>query len=354
MKMRFQHVCIEAFGYALPKESYSSLVIEEQLAPLYQRLGLTPGRLEQLTGVAERRLWPLGTRPSSVAAEAAEDLFSRQNLTAAELQQFKGEIDLLIFTGVCRDALEPATASVVHHRLGLAPSCMVLDLSNACLGFLNAMTLASSLIERGDAKRALIVSGENAAPLYEHTLRELKDSNSEELFRQRLVNLTLGSAAVACTLVHSSSVTAPEVSSRRLLGGLAQADSSAHGLCVGQGDLQYQSMETHTAELLREGLKLAQHSWKLFLEHLGWQKHTAEHIFTHQVSRSHQEKLLSLLGINTLKHSTQIPTLGNTGSVAAPLSLFLAAEQGQLKPGDKFALLGIGSGLNTLMLGGAW
>jgi 3-oxoacyl-[acyl-carrier-protein] synthase-3 len=49
-----------------------------------------------------------------------------------------------------------------------------------------------------------------------------------------------------------------------------------------------------------------------------------------------------------------VETLGNTGSAALPLSLSRAVEAGFVRTGDKVALLGIGSGLNCLMLGLEW
>ena len=66
--MRFQQVCIESLGYTLPEEILSSDEIERRLAPLYQRLRLPEGRLELMSGIKERRLWPKGTRPSEMRA----------------------------------------------------------------------------------------------------------------------------------------------------------------------------------------------------------------------------------------------------------------------------------------------
>lgn len=43
--------------------------------------------------------------------------------------------------------------------------------------------------------------------------------------------------------------------------------------------------------------------------------------------------------------------LGNTGAVALPMAAALGIERGHIEPGDNVALLGIGSGLNSLMLG---
>ena len=72
---------------------------------------------------------------------------------------------------VCRDRLEPATAAYVHQALGLPGHTQILDVSNACLGFLNALVMAAGMIESGQIERALIVAGENGRPLLERTLR---------------------------------------------------------------------------------------------------------------------------------------------------------------------------------------
>jgi len=62
--MRYQHVCVESIGYCLPPERLSSTALEQRLAPLYSRLRLPEGRLELISGIAERRLWHPGTLPA--------------------------------------------------------------------------------------------------------------------------------------------------------------------------------------------------------------------------------------------------------------------------------------------------
>jgi 3-oxoacyl-[acyl-carrier-protein] synthase-3 len=46
--------------------------------------------------------------------------------------------------------------------------------------------------------------------------------------------------------------------------------------------------------------------------------------------------------------------LGNVGSVSAPITLAMGIEKGRLKSGQRGAILGIGSGINSLMLGIDW
>ena len=68
--MRFDHVCLESIAVALPGEVWTSAQLEEQLRPLYERLRLPFGRLELMTGIRERRVWPDGTLPSDASAAA--------------------------------------------------------------------------------------------------------------------------------------------------------------------------------------------------------------------------------------------------------------------------------------------
>src|SRR5471030_483828 len=128
--MRFENVCIESLAVALPSEILTSAQIEERLRPLYERLKLPAGRLELMTGIRARRVWPAETRPSAASAAAGRAVLAKSSLRADEME-------LLIHAAVCRDMLEPATASFVHHQLGFPAQTQIFDVSNACLGFLN-------------------------------------------------------------------------------------------------------------------------------------------------------------------------------------------------------------------------
>ena len=74
------------------------------------------------------------------------------------------QIGVMINTSVCRAYLEPSTAVAVHHQLGLPTSCLNFDLANACLGFVNGIQLAGTMIDSGQADYALLVDAEGLAP----------------------------------------------------------------------------------------------------------------------------------------------------------------------------------------------
>ena len=74
----------------------------------------------------------------------------------------------------------------------------------------------------------------------------------------------------------------------------------------------------------------------------------------HQVGAAHRDTILRSLGIAPDKDFSTFPYLGNIGTVSLPLTAALAEEREFLRPGDRVGFLGIGSGLNCLMLGVEW
>src|SRR5258708_1571903 len=74
----------------------------------------------------------------------------------------------------------------------------------------------------------------------------------------------------------------------------------------------------------------------------------------HQVGGTHRRMMLESLGLPAERDYATFPWLGNTGSVALPITLALAIENGFIGEQEHVALLGIGSGINCLMLAVDW
>ncbi len=341
--MRFNNVAIAAIAHVEPPEVVTSAQIEERLQPLYERVKLPAGRLELMTGIRERRFWPADTRPSAISAEAG------QKALAQLPEEERKCIDLLIHCGVCRDRLEPSTASYVHGALGLPASTQIFDLSNACLGFMNALVVAAGMIESGQIERALLVSGENGKPLLERTLAQLLDPGlTRKQVKPFFANLTIGAGGVAAVLTRKDLAPA---GAPRLSVAVAQTDSASNRLCEGDasgtGALE---MQTDAVALLEAGVSLARDTWTAFKDASGWNEQTPSRIICHQVGRQHQRRLLEEIGVAPEKDYSTFETLGNAGSVSCPLTFSKGLQTGAIRPGDKAALLGIGSGLCCLML----
>jgi 3-oxoacyl-[acyl-carrier-protein] synthase III len=341
--MRFEHACIESLAVALPDEVWTSADIEARLAPVYERLKLPAGRLELMTGIRERRMWPAGTRPSDASAAAGRAVLAKSGLKAED-------VELFIHAAVSRDMLEPATAAFAHRKIGLSPRAQVMDVSNACLGFLNSLVLAASMIESGQIRCALVAAGENGRPLVEQTLRTLNEQPlSRNDIKPYFANLTIGSGAVAAMVCHRSLAGGR---GHRILGGTARAATAHSELC--QGDThgaEALAMQTDSERLLVAGVELARETWTEFSREHGA---SFDRLICHQVGSVHRRKLYETLGLDLARDFSTFETLGNTGSVALPATLALAAEAGALRTGQRVGLLGIGSGLNCLMLALEW
>ena len=64
--------------------------------------------------------------------------------------------------------------------------------------------------------------------------------------------------------------------------------------------------------------------------------------------------MLQTLGLAEEGDFTTFSWLGNTGSVALPSALALGLRSGFLRPERQVALLGIGSGINSVMMATQW
>jgi len=348
--MKFESVCIEAVACHLPENVVSSAELEQRLAAVYDRLKLPYGRLEMMSGIRERRFWNDGVYPSAIGSIAGEKAIEKSGLD-------RGEIGCLISASVCRDFLEPATASVIHHNLQLPQATHLFDVSNACLGVLNGMVIVASMIELGQIRAGLVVAGENGGPLVDHTIATLRsnpDLKRAEV-KSAFASLTIGSGAAAVLLTHSSL----SRFGHKLLGGEARAATEFNDLCRGNADggMGAEStplMTTDSETLMRQGCLLAGQTWEKTRATLGWSNDDVDRVFCHQVGHLHRKLMYETLCLPLEKDFSTLEFLGNTGSASLPSTLALGEEAGCLKKGDKAALLGIGSGLNCLMLGLEW
>jgi 3-oxoacyl-[acyl-carrier-protein] synthase-3 len=343
--IHYSQVCLDTFGYELPPRTITSEDIENRLAPVYERLNLPAGRLELMSGIKQRRLWHPGTRPSQAATMAGRRVIEKAGVNAKE-------IDCLLFTSVSRDMMEPATASFVHNSLGLSQSALIFDISNACLGFLDGMVMLANMIELGQVRNGLIVSGETAEELLESTLVALLNDPtlSRKSIKPAFASLTIGSGSMGLFMRKTRSTE----DGVRLVHGAWQANTNHSDLCHGGKESNSTLMATNSEELLHRGVETAQGTWERFSAKKGWGKEDIDRYFCHQVGSAHARLLFESLGLSPDKNFETLASLGNVGSVSAPITMAMAIEQKVYTPGEKGALLGIGSGINCMMLGVEW
>ncbi len=347
--LRFEHVRLAAIGALLPEELWTSEQIEQRLAPLYARLKLPEGRLELMSGIAERRVWPTGTVPSGPSIRAGKLALEAGGVSPQQ-------VGCLIHASVCRDFLEPATASRVHHGIGLPPDCWVYDVSNACLGIINGAVQIATMIQAGAIEAGLVVGTENSRMLLESTIAALNADTSlgRKDIKGAFASLTIGSGSCAWLLTNDR--LSPDAT--RLQTAIAEARTRYHDLCVSDSDSagagMQPLMETDSETLMSEGIATGAAAFETLLRECGWQREQIGRSICHQVGHRHRAAMLEAMGLPPDRDSVTFNQLGNTGSVALPLTVAAAARRGEVAVGDRVAMLGIGSGINSVMLAATW
>jgi acyl-CoA:acyl-CoA alkyltransferase len=251
-------------------------------------------------------------------------------------------VGLLIDTSVCKERLEPSASVDIHEQLGLSSSCLNFDLSNACLGFINGMQVASMMIDSGQIEYALIVDGEGSRRPQEATISRLQksDSTKQDVLDQ-FATMTLGSGGAAMVLGKAS-----VHGGHRFRGGVSRAATQHNQLCMGDLD----TMRTDSRGLLEAGVTLARETWDDASSQFSWSD--LDRYILHQVSQVHNAALVAALGIDPAKVPTTFPMQGNIGPASVPFTLAQTVDD--LHVGDRIACMGIGSGLNAAVIEIDW
>ena len=314
----------------------TSAEIDRRLAPALKRLKLPTGLLQRVAGVHERRNWGEGQTFDDAAIEAGKKALAEAGIRP-------DQVGLLINTSVTRKHLEPSVAVRIHHGLGLPSSATNFDIANACLGFVNGISLASSLIDSGQIDYAVIVAGEDADDIQNNTVDRLEaNSLSRKDFMSEFASLTLGSGAAAAVLGRADAH--PE--GHRILGGVTRAATQFNDLCVGSVD----GMFTDAKALLKGGMELVVSAWTEAKRDWSWSN--MDRYILHQVSDVHTNAIVKATGLDRTRVPLTYPTYGNVGPASIPITLSQEAER--LVPGNRVLLMGVGSGLNTAMMEIQW
>ena len=346
--MKYTQVYIASMGYELPPNVVTSEDLENRLEPVYEALRFQKGQLEAITGIRERRFWDPDYKIHTGAIKAGQKALDAGRVMPKD-------IGMLIYGGVCRENLEPATACVVSDGLGLGSDTHIYDVSNACLGVLNGMVQVANAIELGQISAGLVVSCESSRQIIDMTIDRLLQTKNMDVFKKTVATLTGGSGAIAVLLTSESLAH----NGHRFMGGVARSAPQHHGLCVWGPDTGIPAsglhmMETDSVAVLQNGVKLGIDTFEAFRRQLEWSDDQPDKIICHQVGATHQRNILDAIGMDASRDFTTFQYLGNIGTVSLPITAAIASERNFLQPGNRVGFLGIGSGLNCLMLGIEW
>jgi 3-oxoacyl-[acyl-carrier-protein] synthase-3 len=136
---------ITGWGHYVPPTVLTNKAIES-------RVDTTDEWIRSRTGIVTRRIASPEETTSSMCAQAALRALERARLPAAEL-------DLVICATTTPDQQIPATACLVHDKIG-AVNAGAFDVNAACTGFLYGLMTGVQFIQAGTCRRVLVVAGE--------------------------------------------------------------------------------------------------------------------------------------------------------------------------------------------------
>lgn len=254
------------------------------------------------------------------------------------------DIDLLVFVGVGRGFLEPATANVFLSRLGLTRATGF-DVLDACASWMRGLDLVSHLMATGACRRAMLL---NAECNFDEYIRW--DFGSIRDLTRLFAGLTVGEAATA-TVLEASPEAAWECSFR--------TGSEGHELCQiplphatefggsrnGDPPLRFFA---HAQELHALAIDQLERHWR---DDDRFARRRHDLLVGHSTSVPAMRAVVERLRLDPRLAFETFTRYGNTVSASIPLALSLAHDGGRLRRGDAVQMVMASAGVTT---GLAW
>jgi 3-oxoacyl-[acyl-carrier-protein] synthase-3 len=181
-------------------------------------------------------------------------------------------------------------------------------------------------------------------------------SLTRQSIKPAFASLTIGSGSCAWLLGDRRFFDkAAHPSGASVCGAVAVARTQHHGLCQSDTDQagsgMHPIMNTDSELLLEAGVATGAAAFDKLLQELGWDRTAITATVCHQVGSAHRKRMLEMLQMPVETDFSTFEGLGNTGSVALPTALGMGLQKQFFSPNSRAALLGIGSGLNSVMMG---
>ena len=325
------HTKIMGIGGYVPAQRVKSDDLLAELATS-QRFGIKETFISDVIGIKERRVADQKDKPSDLAIKAAEVALMDANIAAKE-------IDLLIFCGIERDWQEPATAHRVQIMLG-AENAACFDVTNACHGFMNGISIADAMIATGSAENALICTGEKPTNIMFEAMRRLEKSGDKEDFKRWIGGFTVGDAGGAVVI------------SRRQESGFQKFHFSSNGAHTKLCYYEYDEAGHLDGQMLMKPISHEIVSYHQNLIHrtyesLDWRADEVDCLVCHQVGARPHRQMASLAEVDLDKAPITYEKFGNITSATIPVNFYFNPP----KRGDRVLILGTGSGLSVSQTG---
>lgn len=293
-----------------------------------------------VTGVFSSHVAPEDMALSDLCQCAAERLFD-------EIGWERQSIDLIVFVSTSRDFyICPNTSNILQHKLGLKTDCMAIDLPFACSGYVYGLSVAGSLLQTGQLKRALLLVGEmtskNQSSLDKTTWPLHGDAGSATLLEfnpeaKHPMQFNLGGdgagwEAIICREVGVRFPTTEESLKIKTIDEGIQRNGMQ---CAMDGMSVFSFAITRPGKCIKE-----------LSEHFEFELQDIDYLLIHQANKMIDDKIRRKLKIPEEKVPYSMPYYGNTSSCTIPITMTSQIRE-KLQAGEKeLVMCGFGSGLS--------
>lgn len=332
-----------AIEYVLPSRVVTNKeVVEQVLNDSRRHLSATErdivsqllDRTFERVGTSVRYRRAEGEQASELGAEAA-----RRALRSAGMEPT--EIDLLIYVGVGRGFIEPATANVFQDILGLS-NATGFDVLDACASWLRAIHIARAFIDTRRYRNALILNAEFNADFEHYELRSLAD------LEYRFPAFTIGEAAAA-TIVDRSDLDDGYRTDFRTFGD--QRDKCLIPLPNYKGFLAKDEFRFEPYQFISYGRDLMRFGLTKLIEQYrqtpGLSDYDPDVVFFHAASDGMSRAGMRELGLDLDKGYYTHRRFANTVSTTVPMAMVEARRENRLVPGSKVLTFVASAGVST-------
>ena len=146
----FKNIIISGIACAVPK----NIVRPESFCDIFSHEDIN--KFIQMTGITETRRTSKYQTASDLCYTAASSLITQKKVDSSE-------IGALIFGTHSPDYRRPASAFVLHKRLGLSIEAVAFDISLGCSSLVYGIQVVASIMISSDIKKALLLVGDTAS-----------------------------------------------------------------------------------------------------------------------------------------------------------------------------------------------
>ena len=276
------------------------------------------------SGIKQRHRAANGEATSDIALEAAQQALRHAGITA-------NDIDMIIVSTTTPDLTFPATAALVQKKLGISHGA-AFDVQAVCSGFVYGLSVASAMVETGQAERALLIGAE--------TMTRLLD------WEDRATAVLFGDGGGAVVL---EATDVNDESDPHIIGSYLRSDGNLTDLLYVDGGpsttgttgklrMQGREVYRHAVGNIAEAINSLLQRHELTVDDIDW-------FVPHQANKRIIDGVAKKIGLPPEKTVVTVHDHANTSAASIPLALHELVKSGRVASGDLIMLEAMGGGL---------